>query len=944
MLMETLVPVEGCWVLRSGAQPRLGLVRERRQEPGGWKLKVQWFPEGFEWIPLDELISGIQLGWTVQDIPTSAVRKSLGLGETLATRELSQREQVLVQWHETGLSTWMPYQNLRRIKDASMLLRGNEYQHQNAAERFRLRLMSYALENWNQLTGSLDRLDIDPLPHQIQLVHRIMTSGHSNWLIADDVGLGKTIEVGLLLAALKRKGNARRVLVVAPAGLTRQWRDEMEFKFQQIYRIYGVDFTEESATGWKLYDHVIISLDLAKREEHLRRLRAAGSWDIVIFDEGHRLTRHGDGERSDRYRLAEALRAQSDSFLLLSGTPHQGYTDRFKGLLYLIRPDLRRQIDGLEANPELVADMILRNQKSKVTDAKGNLIFRGHEVHRFPVSPSLTTQHFQRKLTDYLRRGYRAGESGSSVGRAIGFVMVTYRKLASSSIAAIEKALVDRLRKINHSTAAGTYVPGQIVMEELLEGGDNQDNLSDIGPSSRFFDNEEAMLTDLISTAQAARQDDEKLNVFLDKVVTPLLKEEKRLLVFTEYRATQEYIQKALQDRFPQEKVALINGSMTLSEKMAAIRAFRDDTTFMISTEAGGEGINLQESCHVMVNYDLPWNPARLVQRIGRLYRYGQKSKVVVFNLHAADSFDNQAVTLMFERVMTVAREMAPVGEEFSNALYAEILGELLENIDMASILNRADIGSDERTKQEIDEAIRHAQQAQRMQEELLRYAAGFDPAALSGSFGLGMSDVKTFIRSIAPFRRISVEAETHDGRVLELRLPEELKGKYPEFHQRTVVRVTSDRSLAQRISDVHLLDFESSFFSDCIQYAQNPGFGGTHATINMDELPNGVLAAHKLRWQNDQGDPLIEELFVGHCDQNFRITINAPSLLSWMRGEGCSATEPDLSAKDRESGLRAIRMAAETRLGGESSRFKHPNSLILLSAASTIKFAGPNP
>jgi superfamily II DNA or RNA helicase len=915
----------------------LGLVKDRRQEADGWKLKVQWFPEGFEWIPLDQLMSGIQLGWTVQDIPTSAVRRPLGVGETLATRELGKREQILVQWHDTGRSTWMPYQNLRRIKDASMLLRNNECQHPDAAERFRLRLMSYALENWNQLTGSLDRLDIDPLPHQIQLVHRIMSSGHNNWLIADDVGLGKTIEVGLLLAALKRKGHARRVLVVAPAGLTRQWRDEMEFKFQQTYRIYGVDFTEESSAGWKLYDHVIISLDLAKREEHLIRLRAAGSWDIVIFDEGHRLTRHGDGERSDRYRLAEALREQSDSFLLLSGTPHQSYTDRFKGLLYLIRPDLRRQIDGLEANPELVAEMILRNQKSKVTDAEGNLIFRGHEVHRFPIAPSLTTQRFQRKLTEYLRRGYRAGNSGSAASRAIGFVMVTYRKLASSSVAAIEKALVSRLAKINKSATAGNHRPSQLVMEELLEGGDDQDNLDGTGPSSRFFDDEEAMLRDLISTAHLARKADEKLDVFLNKVVDPLLKQKKRLLVFTEYRATQEYLQDALQARFPQERITLINGSMNLTEKMTAIRAFRDDATFMISTEAGGEGINLQDSCHIMVNYDLPWNPARLVQRIGRLYRYGQKSKVVVFNLHASDSFDNQAVTLMLDRVMTVAREMAPIGEEFSDALYAEILGELLENIDMTAILSRADVGSDVRTRQEIEEAINHAREAQRMQDELLRHAAGFDPAALSGSFGLGMSEVKTFIRSMISFKQIRLEAETHEGRILELRLPEELRGKYPEFHQRTVVRVTSDRSLAQRISDVHLLDFENSLFRDLIQYAQSPGFGGTHAIIAMNELPSGVLSAHRLRWHNDQGDPLVDELLVGHSDIYSNVIINPPSLLAWIRGEGVNMREPILSAKDRERTLTTIRMAAEARLGSESSRFKHPNSLILLAAASTV-------
>ena len=129
------------------------------------------------------------------------------------------------------------------------------------AERLRLRLLAHALENWNHLTGSLDRLEVDPLPHQIQLVHRIMSSGNYNWLIADDVGLGKTIEVGLLLAALKRKGQARRVLIVSPAGLVRQWQDELSYKFAQEARIYGRDFTVNKPEHWKLYDQVIVSIE-----------------------------------------------------------------------------------------------------------------------------------------------------------------------------------------------------------------------------------------------------------------------------------------------------------------------------------------------------------------------------------------------------------------------------------------------------------------------------------------------------------------------------------------------------------------------------------------------------------------------------------------------------------------------------------------------------------
>ncbi|BBK36781.1 helicase [Allostella sp. ATCC 35155] len=936
-MTDPILPVEGCWVVRRGSkEPLLGLVNRRLQNSQGWMLEVNWVPGGPEWVPLSDVRCGIQRGWTVQDIPVSAVRKPLGMGDTVETRLLGRREQILVQWHDTGRSTWMPYENLRRVKNPQLRLQRDEKQHADAAERFRLRMLSHALENWNQLTGSLDRLDIDPLPHQVQLVHRIVSSGHTNWLIADDVGLGKTIEVGLLLAALRRQGRARRILVVTPAGLTRQWRDEMQYKFQQLFRIYGLDFTEHDPARWKLYDQVIVSLDLAKREDHLTRLRAAGAWDIVIFDEGHRLNRHGDGERSDRYRLAEALREFADAFLLLSGTPHQGYTDRFKGLLHLIRPDLRPQIDGLEATPELVSQLILRNRKSAVTDADGNLIFQGHEVHRVPITPSPQSIWFNQRLTEYLRRGYKAGDAGGTAGRAIGFVMVIYRKLASSSVAAIEKALRTRLQKLGGQDLAGVIRSDSASIDQLLDGGDDQDTIEDDIPSSSFFDNEEALLQELIEAAQIARQSDEKLSQFLDSVVAPVVAQGKRLLIFTEYRATQSYIHEALQTRFPNHSVALINGSMGLPEKLEAIQSFRDEATFMVSTEAGGEGINLQDSCHVMVNYDLPWNPARIIQRIGRLYRYGQKSKVVVFNLHAADSFDNQSISLMLDRVATVAREMAPVGPEFGDALYAEILGELLESIDMASILQRAIGGRDSRTKEEIEEAIRDAQAAKQMQDEMLSYAAGFDPTALARSLGLGMDDVRSFISSMLPFLGVAVEAATYDGRVLHLRLPEEMRGRFREFDQRTLVRVTTDRALTLRIADVVLLDFESDFFQELVRCAQRPEFGGTYADVEFSGLPAGVLAAHRLRWQNDQGEPIVDEFRIVHADEALNVTVDPRAIGDWLRQTAQVAQSQPLNQTRRREALESIAKSANQRLGDESSRFKHPNGLVLLAAACT--------
>jgi superfamily II DNA or RNA helicase len=885
----------------------------------------------------------------VQDVPLSTTRGPLGPGRVVGTRRLGGRQQALVHLNETGRSLWLPYENLRRIKDVRLRYARTETAFADHAERFRLRLLAHALDSWNQVTGALDRLDVDPLPHQIHLVHRILTSGQPNWLIADDVGLGKTIEVGLLLAAMKRTGQARRVLVVTPAGLVRQWQEEMRFKFDQNYRIYGRDFFVNHPEEWKLYDHVIVSMDFAKQDKHLACFRESGGWDIVVFDEAHRLSRYASGERTQRYRLAAALRQLAPAFFLLTATPHQGYVDRFIALLELVRPDLAPQVQTLEANPEVVSELILRNRKAEVTDLDGNFIFKGQRTHRVPIEPSPATAAFQRKLADYLRRGYGAGQARGPAGRAIGFVMTTYRKLASSSIAAIKRALQLRRERLRCQAREGDgerWLSAQDD-EDFVGGGDDQDDLAERSDGERigeFFSHEIDFIDDLLAAAEIARRDDEKLRIFLNDVVAPLVAEGRKLLIFTEYRATQAYLKEALEQRFSDGgEVVLIHGGLTLEEKLNSIQSFNTGARFLVSTEAGGEGINLHRACHVMVNYDLPWNPSRLVQRIGRLYRYGQTHPVIVFNLHARDSFDNAAVNLMLDRVSQIVRDMAPVGSEFNDRLHAEILGDLLENIDLAGILQAATHLRIERTSSDIEEAISRARRAQQLQAEILAHASGFDPRSLAGTLGMTMAHVDAFVRGMLPYLGIEVAGTSHRGRVLELRLPEEIRGRFQNFGQRTVVRVTTDRRLAQDVADAQLLDFESPFFRHMIERAKSSEMDGVYACVSGGA--EGVLAAFVARWQNDQGEPTTEELLTLYLTEG-RIQPNPPLLSDWLLGTLDSADILDGEAvTDRRGRLDQLVDAADARLAAECTRFRHPNSLVPVAAADiTARFGISRP
>src|SRR5690606_27438356 len=196
----------------------------------------------------------------------------------------------------------------------------------------------------------------------------------------------------------------------------------------------------------------------------------------------------------------------------------------------------------------------------------------------------------------------------------------------------------------------------------------------------------------LIEECRVAAEDDDKMNAFLDQIIAPILAQSpnEHVLIFTEYRGTQHYIVERLSQRYGADKVHIVNGSMDVEERRHSIGSFEADGQFLVSTEAGGEGINLHRSCHILVNYDLPWNPMRLAQRIGRLYRYGQNEHVLAFNLQGVESADDVIVSKMYERLEQVAKDMASVDDATSQDLVSDIVGDLAALVDVESILEEA--------------------------------------------------------------------------------------------------------------------------------------------------------------------------------------------------------------------------------------------------------------
>lgn len=873
------------------------------------KIQVQWLTDNAVSVHLaPELTSGFDAGIEVMHSPTHQGIQPLGRGIIRNTRTVAGQVQHLVEFWSRAEMRWLPWQRLRASRSVLQDFRQLSKRAGNA-EALRLRNLAYALSEWNANTGGLSRLEIDPLPHQLYLVNRILASGDLNWMIADDVGLGKTIEVGLLLAALRQR-NLKRFLIIVPAGLTRQWEEELRDKFMlDDFVIYGETAHPETAAHWKLYDRVIASMDRIKADEHLSNLLQAEDWDLVIIDEAHRLSRHEYGaefKTTDRYAMAEVMRKRTKGMLLLSGTPHQGRDDLFRGLLQLLRPgqEWRERFVRLNQHPEILASMIIRNRKADVTDVDGNFIFRGKSTSTIEVQKSQAELEFDRALVDYFRAGYRSADAKGQAGRAIGFVMTTYRKLAASSTAAIATALQRRVERLSktatghnvantHATFMGDGIDARYVeYEEEMDTG-----------ASEFFHGELNAVSRLASQAASLIEADSKVKQFFDVVLTDLLSGEpkRKVLIFTEYRTTQRKLAEKLSETYGPESVGLIHGGQPMQERRLVVDRFNEDLQFVVSTEAGGEGLNLQRRCNVMINFDLPWNPMRLVQRVGRLYRYGQKERVVVFNLKAAQTLDQDILSGMYDRLERVAEDMASVTGDSSEGLVEDILGQLIGALDVKEVLDGALQAEEVRTEERIEAAIRRARESARAQEELLAYAAGFDPNVLDKRIRLDTRHLKAFAEAMFKVQGIDLADRHHGNDIWDIRLPEQWRKRLGRNQN---IRIAFDRAKARRFKG-ELLDSEHPLLRELLSLAMNSSEGQA-ARIHYPAGTQGFTAL--VRWLDESGEPVDTEYLALTRDKHGRWHANSEDWLNWLLepaaqgpGEGKGTAQLDTAAINRE-------------------------------------------
>ena len=319
-------------------------------------------------------------------------------------------------------------------------------------ELFELRQWAFLLPELNS-GGEISNARTELLPHQILLTHRIANADRRRYLIADEVGLGKTIETGMVLRELMSRGEANRVLIVTPAGLTLNWLDELEDKFGLSPTVLGEDFDDARSDAWDRNPFAIASIDRLKRKERLRRLMQATNWDLVVIDEAHHLSKYRTGKKvrsTQNYRLAEVLRQKTRDMLLLSATPHQGDEHQFYFLLSLLDDQLFGSAEEVGTRRDKLDQIMIRRTKREVTDPEGRPIFAKRIVHTEGFTLSAAERRFYEALNDYLVEGYNIAESdpGDAEKRAVGFVMTTFQKLASSSPRAIRAALLKHLLRL----------------------------------------------------------------------------------------------------------------------------------------------------------------------------------------------------------------------------------------------------------------------------------------------------------------------------------------------------------------------------------------------------------------------------------------------------------------------------------------------------------------
>jgi len=559
---------------------------------------------------------------------------------------------------------------------------------------------------------SLSIARVDPLPHQLEAVYDyFLKLPRIRFLLADDPGAGKTIMAGLLVKELKIRGLIRRILIVTPANLTFQWQREMREKFGERFEVIrGVVLRANYGSNpWQEKDQVITSMPWVARIEDAKESLLRSHWDLVIVDEAHKMSAYSSEKKTLAYQLGEALSKMTDHYLLMTATPHKGDPQNFCLFLRLLDEDVYGDVKSLEeAMHHHEAPFYLRRVKEAMVTfpdpdtGEAKALFTKRDVRTIEFEIDSDERDFYDELTSYVEdQSIKAAEDDSARGRALGFTMAMLQRRFASSIYAVRRSL-ERMRDRREKILADPDAyRRKLILKRVPENfedlpeeeqqkiiEDQEAAIASLNPADLKAEIQElARLVD-----QARVLEEREIETKLAKLREVITQEgifsdpKMKLLIFTEHKDTLYYLVEKL--RGWDLSVTQIHGGMKVGgrdepgTRLSAEREFREECQVMVATEAAGEGINLQY-CWFMINYDIPWNPVRLEQRMGRIHRYGQEKDCLIFNFVAINTREGRVLQKLFERIEKIEMDLDPdhTGKVFN------VLGDALPSNQLEKML-----------------------------------------------------------------------------------------------------------------------------------------------------------------------------------------------------------------------------------------------------------------
>lgn len=625
------------------------------------------------------------------------------------------------------------------------VIRGADHSFEGDAESFLLGVEAERIRIAHQFDPlfAVNSSIVDPLPHQVEAVYRfLLPLPRIRFLLADDTGAGKTIMTGLLVKELLFRGVIQKILVITPGGLTRQWaEEELLEKFGLHARLVNRASFEAEPSQFHRSDEGIFvaSIDFLARNEGCLNAAAQTSWDMIVVDEAHKLSAYEYGSKldeSERYRALKTLSPRTDHLLFLTATPHRGRKDSFRRLLMLLDEDLfskdehvtnRVQQDAADYGSGPSDRKIdtarnrffLRRLKEEMVDWDGGQLFRPRHTKTVGYDLTPEEKELYDKVTAYVRS--RRKEAKQKKNRNVELTLMVMQRRLASSIYAITKTLENRQRALNEVLAI-LRDPNRSEAEKrrLLKGTTSADDPANFEEYEEFSEGdredidrrifrqvltddpakvaeERDEVTSLLGLAQSLEHhNEEKFNQLLKVLDSSdvIRADDEKLVIFTEHRDTLINLTKRLTDKGYQ--VSTIHGGMDPLERRQAQREFKLRSKIMVATDAAGEGINLQ-FCRYLINWDIPWNPNRLEQRMGRIHRYGQLDDVWVYNLVAQNTREGAVLAHVLKK-MDVMREQ--MGED---RVY-DVIDDWLEDVPLVRLIEEAIDSKDQQEAEQIGE------------------------------------------------------------------------------------------------------------------------------------------------------------------------------------------------------------------------------------------------